>query len=47
MELMGLRESDDTSSLYSDNSENCMLPEYNVVDTHEVGIYILHNIYIN
>jgi hypothetical protein len=39
-ELMGLQERDDTSSLYSDNSENCILPEHTVVDTHEVKIYI-------
>lgn len=39
-ELMGLQETDDTSSLYSDNSENCILPEHTVVDIHEVKIYI-------
>ncbi|KAL7649207.1 hypothetical protein ACMYSQ_012434 [Aspergillus niger] len=34
-ELMGLQERDDSSSLYSDNSENCILPEYTVVDTNQ------------
>jgi hypothetical protein len=39
-ELMGLQERDNTSSLYSDNSENCILPKHSVVDMHEVKIYI-------
>lgn len=47
MELIGLQESDNTSSLYSDNSENCILPKHIVVNTHKVRIYILHNLFIN